>query len=69
MALWATTLQFLEPFQFQSFTYCLFTNMQVLGDVIESIAGTIYIDKKHNKEALWRSMKRLLEPLGFCNPS
>jgi endoribonuclease Dicer len=37
--------------------------MQVLGDVIESIAGAIYIDSKHNKEAVWRSMKRLLEPL------
>jgi endoribonuclease Dicer len=37
--------------------------MQVLGDVIESIAGAIYIDSKHNKEAVWRSMKQLLEPL------
>lgn len=36
---------------------------KVLGDVIESIAGAIYIDSKHNKEAVWRSMKRLLEPL------
>ncbi|TVU03862.1 hypothetical protein EJB05_50575 [Eragrostis curvula] len=36
---------------------------KVLGDVIESIAGAIYIDSKHNKEAVWSSMKRLLEPL------
>ncbi|KAL6878157.1 hypothetical protein ACP4OV_012327 [Aristida adscensionis] len=36
---------------------------KVLGDVIESIAGAIYIDSKHNKEVVWRSMKRLLEPL------
>ena len=37
--------------------------MQVLGDVIESIAGAIYVDSKCNKEIVWRSMKRLLEPL------
>lgn len=37
--------------------------MQVLGDVVESIAGAIYIDAKHDKEIVWRSMRRLLEPL------
>ncbi|XP_004982513.1 endoribonuclease Dicer homolog 2a isoform X1 [Setaria italica] len=36
---------------------------KVLGDVIESIAGAIYIDSKCDKEVVWRSMKRLLEPL------
>ncbi|KAL6599548.1 hypothetical protein ACP70R_045685 [Stipagrostis hirtigluma subsp. patula] len=36
---------------------------KVLGDVIESIAGAIYVDSKHNKEVVWRSMRRLLEPL------
>ncbi|OEL33351.1 hypothetical protein BAE44_0005630 [Dichanthelium oligosanthes] len=41
----------------------LFANMQVLGDVIESIAGAIYIDSKCDKEIVWRSMKPLLEPL------
>ena len=42
---------------------CLFAYMQVLGDVVESIAGAIYVDTKHDKEIVWRSMKRLLEPL------
>lgn len=37
--------------------------MQVLGDVVESIAGAIYIDAKHDKGIVWRSMKRILEPL------
>ncbi|RLN17370.1 hypothetical protein C2845_PM02G08360 [Panicum miliaceum] len=36
---------------------------KVLGDVIESIAGAIYVDSKCDKEIVWRSMKRLLEPL------
>uniref|UniRef100_A0A0A9CMD7 DRBM domain-containing protein n=1 Tax=Arundo donax TaxID=35708 RepID=A0A0A9CMD7_ARUDO len=36
---------------------------KVLGDAIESIAGAIYIDSKHNKEVVWKSMRRLLEPL------
>uniref|UniRef100_A0A0E0GQ45 Uncharacterized protein n=1 Tax=Oryza nivara TaxID=4536 RepID=A0A0E0GQ45_ORYNI len=36
---------------------------KVLGDVIESIAGAIYLDSKCDKEVVWRSMKRLLEPL------
>ncbi|CAL4917737.1 unnamed protein product [Urochloa decumbens] len=36
---------------------------KVLGDVIESIAGAIYIDSKCDKEVVWRSMKPLLEPL------
>ncbi|WVZ59750.1 hypothetical protein U9M48_009852 [Paspalum notatum var. saurae] len=36
---------------------------KVLGDVIESIAGAIYIDSSHDKDVVWRSMKRLLEPL------
>ncbi|RLN39642.1 hypothetical protein C2845_PM01G36130 [Panicum miliaceum] len=36
---------------------------KVLGDVIESIAGAIYVDSKCDQEIVWRSMKRLLEPL------
>ncbi|AQK64396.1 dicer-like 105 [Zea mays] len=36
---------------------------KVLGDVVESIAGAIYIDAKHDKGVVWRSMKRILEPL------
>lgn len=36
---------------------------KVLGDVIESIAGAIYLDSKYDKEMVWRSMKPLLEPL------
>jgi endoribonuclease Dicer len=38
-------------------------NMQVLGNIIESIVGVIYIDSKCDKEVVWSSMKRLLEPL------
>jgi endoribonuclease Dicer len=46
---------------------------QVLGDVIESIAGAIYIDSKYDKEVVWKSMKQLLEPLATpetveCDP-
>jgi endoribonuclease Dicer len=52
---------------------CLFTNKQVLGDAIESIAAAIYVDSKFDKEVVWRSMKRLLEPLATpytieCDP-
>ncbi|KAL5217946.1 hypothetical protein ABZP36_018630 [Zizania latifolia] len=36
---------------------------KVLGDVIESIAGAIYLDSKCDKEVVWTSMKHLLEPL------
>uniref|UniRef100_A0A453JVY1 DRBM domain-containing protein n=1 Tax=Aegilops tauschii subsp. strangulata TaxID=200361 RepID=A0A453JVY1_AEGTS len=36
---------------------------QVLGDVIESLAGAIYLDSKYDKEVVWKSMKQLLEPL------
>ncbi|CAM0947604.1 unnamed protein product [Alopecurus aequalis] len=36
---------------------------KVLGDVIESIAGAIYLDSEYDKEAVWRSLKPLLEPL------
>ncbi|RCV41992.1 hypothetical protein SETIT_9G179100v2 [Setaria italica] len=34
-----------------------------LADLIESIAGAIYLDSKHKKEVVWRAMRRLLEPL------
>ncbi|KAL6637347.1 hypothetical protein ACP70R_024919 [Stipagrostis hirtigluma subsp. patula] len=34
-----------------------------LADLIESIAGAIYLDSKHDKEAVWEAMRRLLEPL------
>ena len=36
---------------------------QDLADLIESIAGAIYLDSKHKKEVVWRAMRRLLEPL------
>ncbi|XP_051207375.1 endoribonuclease Dicer homolog 2a isoform X2 [Lolium perenne] len=46
---------------------------KVLGDAIESIAAAIYVDSKFDKEVVWRSMKRLLEPLATpdtveCDP-
>ncbi|KAL8517842.1 hypothetical protein ACS0TY_009230 [Phlomoides rotata] len=36
---------------------------KVLGDVIESIAGAIYIDSGCDKERVFKSMRPLLEPL------
>ncbi|KAJ3671775.1 hypothetical protein LUZ60_007854 [Juncus effusus] len=36
---------------------------KVLGDVIESLAGAIYIDSNCNKEVVWQSIKPLLEPI------
>ncbi|KDP26899.1 hypothetical protein JCGZ_18057 [Jatropha curcas] len=36
---------------------------KVLGDVIESLAGAIYVDSGYNKEAVFRSIRPLLEPL------
>ncbi|MQL91413.1 hypothetical protein Taro_024009 [Colocasia esculenta] len=36
---------------------------KVLGDVIESIAGAIFLDSGFNKEAVWKSIRPLLEPL------
>ncbi|XP_042383496.1 endoribonuclease Dicer homolog 2a-like [Zingiber officinale] len=36
---------------------------KVLGDVIESIAGAIFVDSGYNKEVVWDSMKPLLEPM------
>ncbi|XP_058102614.1 endoribonuclease Dicer homolog 2 [Magnolia sinica] len=36
---------------------------KVLGDVIESIAGAILIDSGFNKDAVWKSIRPLLEPL------
>ncbi|MED6184954.1 hypothetical protein PIB30_052387 [Stylosanthes scabra] len=35
----------------------------VLADVIESLAGAIYIDSGYNKEAVFQSIRPLLEPL------
>lgn len=37
--------------------------MQVLGDIIESLAGAIYVDSGHDKETVFRCMKPLLDPL------
>ncbi|XP_062215252.1 endoribonuclease Dicer homolog 2a-like isoform X2 [Phragmites australis] len=34
-----------------------------LADLIESIAGAIYLDSKHDKEKVWTAMERLLGPL------
>ncbi|WOK91952.1 endoribonuclease [Canna indica] len=36
---------------------------KVLGDIIESIAGAIYVDSGYNKETVWKSIKPLLEPI------
>ncbi|KAF8378092.1 hypothetical protein HHK36_029428 [Tetracentron sinense] len=35
----------------------------VLGDIIESLAGAIFVDSGYNKEAVWESIRPLLEPL------
>lgn len=35
----------------------------MLGDVIESLAGAIFVDSGYDKETVFRSMKPLLEPL------
>ncbi|XP_047956209.1 endoribonuclease Dicer homolog 2 isoform X1 [Salvia hispanica] len=36
---------------------------KVLGDIIESLAGAIYVDSGHDKETVFRCMKPLLDPL------
>ncbi|XP_051121429.1 endoribonuclease Dicer homolog 2 isoform X2 [Andrographis paniculata] len=36
---------------------------KVLGDVIESLAGAIYVDSGYNKEVVFECMRPLLEPL------
>lgn len=36
---------------------------QDLADLIESIAGAIYVDSRYDKKVVWRAMRRLLEPL------
>lgn len=36
---------------------------QVLGDVIESLAGAILLDSGYNKETVFKSIRPLLEPL------
>lgn len=36
---------------------------QVLADVIESIAGAIFVDSGYKKEVVFQSIKPLLEPL------
>lgn len=37
--------------------------MQVLGDVMESLAGAIFVDSGYSKEPVFRSIRPLLEPL------
>jgi len=37
--------------------------LQVLGDIIESLAGAILVDSGYNKEVVWQSIRPLLEPL------
>jgi endoribonuclease Dicer len=37
--------------------------LQVLGDIIESLAGAILVDSGYNKEVVWESIRPLLEPL------
>ncbi|TYH87955.1 hypothetical protein ES332_D01G154000v1 [Gossypium tomentosum] len=36
---------------------------QVLGDVMESLAGAIFVDSGYNKETVFRSIRPVLEPL------
>ncbi|OMO99607.1 hypothetical protein CCACVL1_03710 [Corchorus capsularis] len=36
---------------------------KVLGDVIESLAGAIFVDSGYNKDAVFRSIRPLLEPM------
>lgn len=36
---------------------------QVLGDIIESLAGAILVDSNYDKERVFRSIRPLLEPL------
>ncbi|KAF3452493.1 hypothetical protein FNV43_RR02926 [Rhamnella rubrinervis] len=36
---------------------------KVLGDVIESLAGAIFVDSGYNKDVVFKSMRPLLEPL------
>ncbi|MBA0823434.1 hypothetical protein Goarm_020166, partial [Gossypium armourianum] len=36
---------------------------KVLGDVMESLAGAIFVDSGYNKETVFRSIRPLLEPL------
>jgi endoribonuclease Dicer len=37
--------------------------IQVLGDVIESLAGAIYLDSGCDKVAVWRCIRPMLEPI------
>ncbi|KAL3652076.1 hypothetical protein CASFOL_001757 [Castilleja foliolosa] len=39
------------------------TYPKVLGDIIESLAGAIFVDSGYDKEIVFRSLKPLLEPL------
>lgn len=36
---------------------------KVLGDIIESIAGAIFVDSGYNKETVWDCIRPLLEPI------
>ncbi|XP_015960524.2 endoribonuclease Dicer homolog 2 isoform X2 [Arachis duranensis] len=36
---------------------------KVLGDIIESLAGAIFVDSEYNKEIVWQCIRPLLEPL------
>lgn len=40
-----------------------FYSNQVLGDIIQSIAGAIFLDTKFDFECVWRIMKRILSPI------
>ncbi|PNX64399.1 endoribonuclease dicer 2-like protein [Trifolium pratense] len=37
--------------------------LQVLGDIIESLAGAILVDSGYKKEVVWQCIRPLLEPL------
>ena len=51
----------MKHFSYVHFTLSSFT--QVLGDIVESIAGAILIDTKFDLDVVWRVFKPLLSPI------
>ena len=41
----------------------LFNFIQVLSDIMESLAGAILVDSGYNKEIVFQSIRPLLEPM------
>ena len=59
-----TSLMVFQVLWFYLRNHLIFPNWwQVLGDVIESLAGAILVDSGYNKEVVFQSMRPLLEPL------